>query len=61
MDKKIKYTVEYNKTNKTWVLWKNIESYHSYNFYPIYECNNRNECRLKLMEVKHGKISKTKV
>lgn len=47
--KKINYTLEYNSTNKTWVVWKNIESDHSFNFYSIFESKDKKEC-IKYME-----------
>lgn len=57
---KITYTLEYNTTNKLWVVWKNIKKEHSFNFYPIYE-GNKQECEIKLKEMQNGKDSKTKV
>lgn len=52
--KKITYNLEYNKTTKTWCVFKNIESYHSYNFYAIYEDTDKKRCMEKLKEVRHG-------
>lgn len=57
---KINYTLEYNPTNKLWVVWKNIEKEHSYNFYKVYE-GSKKECQIKLKEVQDGKTGKTKV
>jgi len=57
---KINYTLEYNSTNKTWVVWKNLESEHSYNFYKVYE-GSKKECQERLKEIKNGEASKTKI
>lgn len=53
---KINYTIEYNTTNKLWIVWKNIEKEYSFNFYPIYE-GNKQECKIKLKEMQNGKNS----
>lgn len=50
---KITYTIEYNKYNKEWVIWKNIEKEQSIGFKPIFK-GTKKECKKKLEELKNG-------
>lgn len=52
--KKINYSIEYNTTTKTWVVWKNIESDYSFNFYSVFESASKKECQNKLSEINKG-------
>lgn len=54
MNKKIKYTLEFNNTTKTWCVFKNIETHHSYNFYAIFEDRDFKKCKQKIKEVQNG-------
>lgn len=61
-EKLIKYQVQYNQTNKTWNVYKYIETEHSFNFYSIFK-GTKQECLDKKAEVEkaNGKNSKAKV
>ena len=50
---KITYTIEYNKYNKEWVIWKNIEKEQSIGFKPVFK-GTKKECKKKLEELKNG-------
>lgn len=49
---KISYEIKYNRFNKEWVVWKNVEGERSINCYPIFK-GNRKECSQKLKELKN--------
>ena len=61
-EKTITYQVQYNQTNKTWNVYKYIETEHSFNFYSIFK-GTKQECIKKKEEVEkqNGKVSKAKV
>jgi len=59
------YVINFNPTTQTWCLFKQLESEHSYNFYPIWESTNKKECQEKLKNItksidksKHKKYTK---
>ena len=48
------YTLEYNRTTKTWCVFRNAESDSGFSFVSIYESNNKKLCEKKYKEIKNG-------
>lgn len=51
MNKRITYTVEYNRNQKHWNVWKNIEYDKGTNFYSVFQ-GSKKDCILKQKELK---------
>lgn len=56
---KIKYSMNYNKNTKQWVVWQDIEKEKSISCSPKFK-GTKKECQLKLKELRIGEMNNGK-
>lgn len=55
MNKKVKYSLEYKRDTKTWIIWKEIETERSINCGAVFRNPSKLECQKELERLRNVK------